>query len=152
MDNALIIKDSLKQRLLTNPDGSDLNWTTELTTANGKNVFTIPIIYANDTIYRAEKADFFNYLGWNYFEITPSVSGNEFNVQTIGNQQKSTLDTKGLTTLFKDKFNTEYIIHPDEIVADNFSILMYSMKNPKTLEPLSAGGKQLIQTMASVLK
>ena len=152
IDNPLIINDSLKQRLLTNPDGSDLNWTTELTAANGNNVFTLPLIYANDTIYRKEKPEFFDYLGFNYYEIAPSLSGKEFKVQTIGNQQKSTLDTKGLTELFKDKFNTQYIIHPDEIVADNFSILMYSLKNPKSLEPLSAGGKQLIKTMAGVLK
>lgn len=152
MDNSLIINDSLKHRLLTNPDGSDLNWTTELTMANGKNAFTIPLIYANDSLYNPEKPDFFQNMGWNYFEITPSVSGTEFQVQTIGNQQKSTLNTTGLTALFKEKFNTDYIIHPDEIVADNFSILIYSLKNPQSLDSLSTGGKLLIETMKGVLK
>ena len=152
MANPLIIKDSLKKRLLSNPDGIELDWVTELTTTNGKNVYAIPLIYANDSTYNPEKPDFFQNMGWNYFEITPSVSSKEIEVVTIGDKQKSTLNTTGLTTLFKDKFNTEYIIHPDEIVADNFSILIYSLKNPQSLDSLSAGGKLLIETMKSVLK
>jgi hypothetical protein len=152
MANPLIIKDSLKNRLLTNPDGSDLDWVTELTTTEGKNVYTIPLIYANDSIYNPQKPDFFQNMGWNYFELTPSVSSKEIQVITIGDKQKSTLNTTGLTTLFKEKYNTEYIIHPDEIVADNFSILFYSLKNPKSLDGLSAGGKVLIETMKGVLK
>jgi hypothetical protein len=147
----LIINDSLKSRLLTNPDGHDLNWVTELTTAAKTNVYTLPIIYANENIYKTEKPEFFQYLGWNYFEILPSASGKELVVQTIGNQQKSTLNTEGITTVFKEKFNTDYIIHPDEIVADNFSILMYSVKNPKSLEAYSANGQKLLETMRGVL-
>jgi hypothetical protein len=152
MANPLIIKDSLKNRLLTNPDGSDLQWVKELTTTEGKNVYTIPLIYANDSIYNPEKPDFFQNMGWNYFEITPTKSAKEIQIVTIGDKQKSTLNTTGLTALFKDKFNTEYIIHPDEIVADNFSILIYSLKNPQSLDGLTAGGKQLIETMKGVLK
>jgi hypothetical protein len=152
MANPLIIKDSLKNRLLTNPDGCDLDWVKELTTTEGKNVYTIPLIYANDSIYNPQKPDFFQNMGWNYFEITPSVSGKSIQVVTIGDKQKSTLNTTGLTTLFKEKFNTEYIIHPDEIIADNFSILIYSLKNSQTLDSLSVGGKQLIETMRGVLK
>ena len=147
----LIINDSLKSRLLTNPDGHDLNWVTELTTAAKTNVYTLPIIYANESVYKPEKPEFFQYLGWNYFEILPSDSGKELVVQTIGNQQKSTLNTEGITTIFKEKFNTDYIIHPDEIVADNFSILMFSVKNPKSLEAYSANGRKLLDTMRGVL-
>jgi hypothetical protein len=147
----LLINDSLKSRLLTNPDGHDLNWVTELTTDAKTNVYTLPIIYANENIYKAEKPEFFQYLGWNYFELLPSASGKELVVQTIGNQQKSTLNTEGITTVFKEKFNTDYIIHPDEIVADNFSILMYSVKNPKSLDAYSVNGRKLLDTMRGVL-
>jgi hypothetical protein len=152
MANPLIVKDSLKKRLLTNPDGLELDWVTELTTTNGKNVYAIPLIYANDSTYNPAKPDFFQNMGWNYFEIVPSKSAKEIEVVTIGNQQKSTLNTTGLTELFNEKFNTKYIIHPDEIIADNFSILIYSLKNPQSLDSLSVGGKQLIETMKGVLK
>lgn len=147
----LLMNDSLRQRLLTNPDGHELTWATQLTTADGKNVQAIPLIYANETGYKQNKKEFFEYLGFNYFEIDSTSDGKSLNVQTIGNQQKSTLNTEGVNDLFHQKLNTDYIIHPDEIVADNFSILMFSMKNAKSLEEYTEGGRQLLDTVKSVL-
>jgi hypothetical protein len=147
----LEINDSLRQRILMNPDGIDENWATNLTIEGGKEAFAVPIIYANETSLKKEKKEFFQYLGWNYYEITPSVSGNNLAVQTIGKMQKSTLSTVGINELFKDKFNTDYIIHPDEIIADNFAITLLSHKNPKILLPLTEGGRKLIETMKVVL-
>jgi hypothetical protein len=147
----LDINDSLRQRILMNPDGIDENWATVLTLDGGKEAFAVPIIYANEFVFKKEKQDFFQYLGWNYYEITPSVSGNKLAVQTIGKMQKSTLSTVGINQLFKDKFNTDYIIHPDEIIADNFAITLLSHKNPKILLPLTEGGRKLIETIKGVL-
>lgn len=154
----LMMNDSLRQRLLTNPDGHELTWATQLTTADGKNVQAIPLIYANETGYKKNKTAFFEYLGFNYFEIDSTSDGQYLNVQTTGNQQKSTLNviardeaTQGINDLFHQKLNTDYIIHPDEIVADNFSILMFSMKNPKSLEAYTEGGRQLLDTVKNVL-
>jgi hypothetical protein len=147
----LDINDSLRQRILMNPDGIDENWATTLTLDGGKEAFAVPIIYANETSLKKEKKDFFQYLGWNYYEITPSVSGNNLAVQTIGNMQKSTLSTVGINELFKAKFNTDYIIHPDEIIADNFAIVLLSRKNPKILLPLTEDGRKLVETLKTVL-
>jgi hypothetical protein len=147
----LEINDSLRKRILMNPDGIDENWATVLTLDKGKEAFTIPLIYANEVSFKRDKQEFFQYLGWNYYEITPSVSGNNLTVQTVGNLQKSTLNTTGINKLFKDKFNTDYIIHPDEIIADNFAIALLSHKNPKILLPLTEGGRKLIETINSIL-
>jgi hypothetical protein len=151
LDLPLIINDSLQQRLLTNPDGHELTWATELNTAVGKNVLAIPLIYSNENTLIKEKKDFFQYLGFNYFEILPSDDQKSMVLQTIGNQQKSTLHTEGLNQLYREKFNTDYIIHPDEIVADNFSILMFSMGNPKSLSQYTEGGQLLIKKMQTAL-
>lgn len=147
----LEINDSLRQRILMNPDGIDENWATTLTLDGGKEAFAVPIIYANEVSFKKEKPDFFQYLGWNYYEITPSVSGNNLTVQTVGKMQKSTLSTVGINELFKAKFNTDYIIHPDEIIADNFAITLLSHKNPNIVAPLTEGGRKLIQTIKVVL-
>jgi hypothetical protein len=147
----LEMNDSLRQRILMNPDGIDENWATPLTLGNGNEAFTIPIIYANEMSYKKEKQEFFQYLGWNYYEIAPSVSGKNLTVQTIGKLQKSTLNTVGINKLFKDKFNTDYIIHPDEIIADNFAITLLSQRNTKLLTPLTDAGRKLIKTMKGVL-
>ncbi len=162
LDNALIINDSLRKRLLVNPDGVSLDWATELTTANGKNVFAMPLIYANDSIYRAEKPEFFQYLSWNYFELAPlddsKLNKNsdknadpKLTVLTAGKQQKSTLNTTGINDLFQKKFNTQYIIHPDEIVADNFSLLMMGEKNAKNTANLTPEGQTLLSKMRQIL-
>ena len=147
----LVIPDSLKHRLLTNPDGVDENWATKLTLDGGKEAFALPLIYANENTLNPSKTAFFQYLGWNYFEMTPSVSGKDLVIQTIGAQQKSTLNTTGINQLFKDKFNTDYIIHPDEIIADNFAIALLSTKNDKIMETLTADGKRLIVIIKEIL-
>jgi hypothetical protein len=147
----LEINDSLRQRILMNPDGIDAQWATNLTLEGGKSAFAVPIIYANEMTPTKEKTAFFQYLGWNYYEITPSVSGENLTVQTIGDKQKSTLSTVGITELFKANFNTDYIIHPDEIIADNFAIVLLSHKNPRILLPLTEGGRKLIETLKGVL-
>lgn len=147
----LVITDSLRQRLLTNPDGIELNWVTQLTISNGQKVTAMPLIYANETRYQKGKKEFFNYMDFNFFEVIPSQDSQSYEVLTIGNQQKSTLNTEGINDLFQQKLNTDYIIHPDEIIADNFSIMVFSMKNPKSLERYTEGGKKLIEKIKTVI-
>ena len=113
------------------------------------------MIYAKDLRFwekpNAANATFFDNLGWNYFDIQPSADGAKLVVQTVGDAQKSTLDTRGISQLFKKNFNTEYIIHPDEIIADNFAIVVLSAKNTAILNGFTEGGKTLIGKMREVL-
>jgi hypothetical protein len=53
--------------------------------------------------------------------------------------------------MFLKNYNTAYIIHPDEIVADNFALLMLSQKNPSVLNTCTEGGKTLLTKMKDVL-
>jgi hypothetical protein len=151
IESPLEIPDALRHRLLTNPDGVDINWANTLTSATGKTVFTLPLIYAKDTIFDVKKPDFGDYLGWNYYELAPSSDNKTLVVQTVGTRQQSTLDTRGINELFLKNYNTAYIIHPDEIVADNFSLLMLSQKNPAVLKDCTEGGKTLLAKMKDVL-
>ena len=54
--------------------------------------------------------------------------------------------------MFLKNYNTAYIIHPDEIVADNFALLMLSQKNPSILTDYTEGGKILLTKMDNLLK
>ena len=151
MANPLIINDSLAQRLLTNPDGVEQRWATTLIAADNKSVFAIPLLYAKNYVWSSNNPEFFDNMGWNYFEIEPSADAKSLVVMTRGNQQQSTLDTEGINEMFQENFNTKYIIHPDEIVADNFAILMLSEKKPDILTLYTEGGRKLIQKMRAVL-
>jgi hypothetical protein len=147
VQNPLLIPDSLRHRLLTNPDGIDLGWSTNLTLADGKSVFALPLLYARANHWLSGSPEFFQNMGWNYFEILPSTDAQSLVVQTIGNRQQSTLNTEGINALFKANFNTDYIIHPDEIIADNFALLVLSEKEPQSLTALTEGGRLLITKM-----
>jgi hypothetical protein len=147
----LDMPDALRRRMLTNPDGVDINWANTLTSATGKTVFTLPLLYAKDTLFDPKKPDFGDYLGWNYYELAPSADNKTLVVQTIGDRQQSTLDTRGINDLFLKNYNTAYIIHPDEIVADNFSLLMLSQKKATLLNTCTEGGKTLLAKMKDVL-
>ncbi len=151
MVSTLSINDSLKQRLLTNPDGIELNWATSFTASDNQTVYVLPLIYAKNTVWLPTNPEFFNNMGFNYYEIAPAADAKSFAVQTIGDEQKSTLDTKGINDLFFQNYNTKYIIHPDEIIADNFSILMLSGKNAASLATYTGGGRTLIAKMREVL-
>ena len=126
----LVINDSLKQRILTNPDGIDENWGTTLGTAGNTSTFAVPLLYAKNATVSAEPSEFMANMGFNYFELGGNADGKSFDVLTRGEKQQSTLDTKGINELFQANYNTGYIIHPDEIVADNFAILMLSASSP----------------------
>ena len=147
----LEMPDALRRRLLTNPDGVDINWAKSMVSATGKEVFALPLIYAKDTLFDAKKPDFGDYLGWNYYELAPSADNKTLIVQTVGARQQSTLDTRGINDMFLKNYNTAYIIHPDEIVADNFALLMLSQKNAAVTKDFTEGGKKLIEKMKGVL-
>lgn len=151
MANPLIINDSLSQRLLTNPDGVPQNWATTLIAAGNRSVFAIPLLYAKNNMWSAEQPAFFDNMDWNYFEVEPSTDATSLVVLTQGDKQQSTLDTKGINETFLQNYNTQYIIHPDEIIADNFSILMLSEKKSSILALYTEGGRTLIQKMRAVL-
>ena len=152
IETPLQMPDALRRRLLTNPDGVDINWANTLTSATGKTVFTLPLLYAKDSVFDPKKPDFSDYLGWNYYELAPSTDNKTLVVQTIGERHQSTLDTRGINALFLKNYNTAYIIHPDEIVADNFALLMLSQKNPSILTNYTEGGKILLTKMDNLLK
>ena len=50
------------------------------------------------------------------------------------------------------KDNTSYIIHPDEVLADNFSFLMQDRNGQKISMRFSEEGKKLLTDLEGVLK
>ncbi|MBK8557502.1 MAG: hypothetical protein IPL65_17900 [Lewinellaceae bacterium] len=49
------------------------------------------------------------------------------------------------------KDNTGYIIHPDEIIADNFSFIMTAKAGTRSLNNFSAEGRQLLDSIQQVI-
>ena len=145
----LLINDSLYRRILLNPDGMDYTWVTSLPTSDGHNTLAMPLICSNAYAYSSTKPSYMQYLYWNYFEVKHTAQG--FDVLTNA-QLKSTLDASGLPALFKSKFNTDYIIHPDEIVADNFALLLYGKRHVEGRVGVTDVGRESLGRIEGILR
>ncbi|MBP6812017.1 MAG: hypothetical protein KA138_10885, partial [Saprospiraceae bacterium] len=65
----------------------------------------------------------------------------------------SALNMQGQADFFRQiKDNTGYIIHPDEVLADNFAFIMQERNGQKVSLKFSAEGKQLLVDLEAVLK
>lgn len=141
----------LAERILHNPDGAD--FAQKITLKEGDKITeAIPIIYANEPGYTPQKRLFFAYLEFSLFEIIPQADGRWY-VRTREDGFSSTLDMQKLPDFYRQiGDNTTYIIHPDEVLADNFALLMASKKDPLTLKRLSESGQKLVRDIEAILR
>lgn len=142
----------LAERVLYNPDGVDFAQKISLTAADGKKIEAIPVIYSNNVGAKPGQNEFFGYLEFNLFEIRPGSDGT-WQVITKDDGFSSTLNLNELPDFFRQiKDNTGYIIHPDEVLADNFSFIMVAKNSPTYTAKFSAEGKKLLADMEVLLK
>ncbi len=140
----------LNQRLLINPDGMNINYAINLTDEQARTFKAIPIIYSMNLGHNPKKTTFLNHLSFDLFEIEPQER----------NWKVKTNETKYLSSIFSLKntgfheqigSNTDYVIHPDEVLADNFALLALSKKDPSSLEELSKEGVELLNKIETIL-
>ncbi|MGI8981187.1 MAG: hypothetical protein ACR2FY_18325 [Pirellulaceae bacterium] len=132
----------LKDRKLTNPDAPQINCTIDLK-IEGRVVTATPVLYASAENYDAEKGgSLFRYMTFRLMVVEkkdgkwqPAASGGN-PILLEPRQTASFMEQIGK--------NTGYIIHPDEILADNFIQLV--KENKKVATP------KIIEQMESVLK
>jgi hypothetical protein len=148
----LDLPSNLAARVLHNPDGVDFAQKITLT-QDGKTLHAVPVIFANQTGFVSRQPAFFGYLEFNLFEIKADERTGRWKAVVAADGYSSTLDLKKLPDFFRQiRDNTGYIIHPDEVLADNFSFLMQSKSNPAVSAKFSAEGKALLTSIESILK
>lgn len=144
----LVIKPALKNRILLNPDGVNFAYHIELNEASGRPYSAIPIIKSNEEKYIESKQDFFDYIDFSLYKINI-----QHGVQVKTNAQgNSTIDMDNIPDFFqKITSNTGYIIHPDEIIADNFMYIMMREKKNGLLRSFSEDGIELLKNIKKIL-
>ena len=114
---------SLRETILLNPDGIDYTYAIDLRDGAGNNYRCIPLTSSDFHQYSAAASGNFPHLTVNFYPVVPNEKGG-FTLQTtdIGT---SPLNLQLISESLWAQIgkNTRYIIHPDEILADNFSIL-----------------------------
>lgn len=141
----------LKEKVLLNPDGLDLNVFMQLENQEGKSIKVIPVNYSKPVSFDNPSGDlFFSSLDFQLYEI--QQKNTTFKV-TTQNDGSTTLSLEQLPDFFKQIGpNTDYIIHPDEILADNFSYLAFYRENNAYGEKFEAVGLELIKRIGAVME
>lgn len=111
----IALPESLRDRRITNPDGETIDACIDVE-VDGAARTVVPVLYASVERYDPERGgSFFRYLTFRLMEI-----------RKVGERWAAAdgpvlLDPKDVPSYFeKIGRNTSYIIHPDEILADNF--------------------------------
>ena len=134
----LTLSPFLEKRVLFNPDGLDLYYAIPLADSNNNIHQFVPVIYAKHGSYRFENGSFFNQLIFQLFEISEDgmIISNDIGV-----------DPNSLASFWhKITRNTNYIIHPDELAADNYVYVIYWKSTPdQTVDRFGKNGQQLLE-------
>jgi len=107
----------------------------------------VPLILSNKEEFTSANPTFFSYLQFDLFELEDAT-------QTLLLSEKlSTTLTDGMMPGFFEqiKDNTQYIIHPDEIAADNF-IYAVTRSNITDSDRFSEEGADLVEKIYKILQ
>lgn len=148
----LQMEESLRERILLNPDGIDFSYGIKLIKADGSLIEALPMIQANRADYSSDQSSFFEYLSFQLFPLQKTAQGGYKVVsQSNGDPVEELISSTNFMEIISD--NTGYIIHPDEIMADNFVLWVQQNRKDAPLElSLSASGEQLLNKVDLILK
>ncbi|MBK8370955.1 MAG: hypothetical protein IPL20_06185 [Saprospiraceae bacterium] len=143
-----VLSEVLSKKLLTNPDGVTQQYFISLEN-EGQTKKVIPLITSKLKEFNPGFPNFFDYLEFDLFPVY--FKNNTWYVECDA-EGNTTLPLKSTPQFFtKIKDNTQYIIHPEEIMADNFMLAALYHHNGKG-EKFSKDGKTLIEKVLSVTK
>ncbi len=150
IEGPLFFPKNLKDRLLLNPDGLASNYLITLDNGNGKTIDCIPLLTSKSSNYKAQMPDFFSYMEFDLYPVKKSEDG--YYIYTSNLENGPTIQVDAYQDFFDQiKDNTTYTIHPDEVLADNFTIAMLENENPIFLN-YSKEGKVLLLNLLDILK
>jgi hypothetical protein len=120
----------LRSRKITNPDGVQSGWAIQITNQNHE-LSAVPILFASTAQYDPQKGgEFFNYL---QFKLLVVTNHNDTWQPQLLENQPCLLEPREAHGFFEQVGqNTDYIIHPDEILAVNFVHLINGKTNLPT--------------------
>jgi hypothetical protein len=131
----------LKSRKITNPDAPKNDHCIRVKVA-AKEQWAIPILFSSAEKYDVDRGgEFFNYLQFQLILVERTNDGLRVTPMVDG-PKPMLVDIQQVSGFFEQVGkNTEYIIHPEEILADNFASLVLGQRNlpsPEVMEMIQA--------------
>lgn len=120
--NEIHLPPALARRRITNPDAPVIEHVLKLKLADASTVTVAPVLFAKSAYNPNIHASMFDYLEFQLMEVEPDEQG-EFAAVTRADLPvfHSPSEPDFIRQIGR---NTAYIIHPEEILADNFAMLM----------------------------
>ena len=137
----------LRNRMLLNPDGIDYAYAIELR-REGRPFRAVPMLIAEPIRYTPNQQGFFRYLQFQLYELEERRGGLVLNALIADPTGRSTVELAAHPEfMVQIGDNTGYIIHPEEIIAENFRMLVSG-------EPGSGSerGEELLAQLRTLLK
>ncbi len=153
IEGNLNFPDALNERILLNPDGVNMAYAITLYNEddNDPPIKAIPVIHSNSENYNTNNPSFFSYIQFDLFRITKTQNGNQVNIGKIDKMVNPDIEDQYYPSFFDQIHdNTQYIIHPDEIMADNFMFAIFAHNNIPSIE-FSEKGKQLCDKFQNLI-
>lgn len=146
LESAPVYSAELDARVLLNPDGVDDRWAVRLPSGNNESELFLPLIMSRYPNFIPGRPQFFNYLDFGLYPLLQQADGS-YQVSDGGSPSPE------LMKAYLDKIgrNTQYIIHPDEILADNFMLLMMAKGDPQGVPQLEESGRALLESIRQIL-
>ncbi len=135
--------EELAGRKLTNPDAPRNEHCLKVK-IDGEEQWVIPILFSKEEKYDPEKGgEFFRYLQFKLVVVERAEEG--MSVEVVREGEKAKLLDAGEVTGFLEQVgeNTTYLIHPEEILADNFVLLVTGKRDVPSPEVVEKLGKIL---------
>ena len=138
----------LTHHRLNNPDGTHINYAIEIE-HQGRHLKAMPLIYTPKDYYQPESGTLFDYVHFGLFEVH-SQNGQ---CQIVNPNSPSPLSPREVSGFYeKISHNTQYILHPDEILASNLELLALESAAPELLQNLNSVGKALLEDIKAIIQ
>ena len=144
--DSLALSDFLQKRIFYNPDGLDLNYAIRLKDSNQQEFLATPLIFSRFGAYKG--IPMLKAMLFQFFELEQLPQAGHYRIKSpdLG------IEEKELNNYWEQiGRNTNYTIHPDEVLADNFTFLAYAASG-EPLKTLSPEGLALSNKIAAIIQ
>ena len=136
----------LRARVLLNPDGINYAYAIQLKDES-KTFQAIPLIISKKEKFDVDQEAFFDYLQFDLYKIQPPFS-RLIKVESTTAGESIINYEEQPAFLAQIGENTDYIIHPDEVLADNFVLLL---NGEQSWDQLSPRGQEILKEMKKII-
>jgi len=127
----------------------NMDYAVQLKGSDGEQKLAMPFLISNKPYYSSSIPTFFAYLKFDLYPLETLNNGSALLVSDlVGNTVLPPEMQNDYFAHIGD--NTQYVIHPDEIMADNFMLALQTVAD-QDYSQYSTEGKELIESVLSVL-